>query len=118
MSVSSARSTEGATSFGETLTMQHAFEPLRQSLIGGPPVRGHRVVRFVDDQPVRPAGARAQLANASEQRQEEPRTIVELHAEQVDDGVLVRLVQQLHSIHRPSAHAPGLPSTTADSTLS
>ena len=67
-------------------------------MIGGLPVRGHDVMGLVDDQPVRPAGPGAQVADAREQGHEERGAIAELEAEQVDDRVLAGLGQQLHAL--------------------
>ena len=65
---------------------------------------------FVEHQPVWPAGARAQVAQAWQQAREERRPVGDRQTDQVGDAVFVRLGEQLHELvdaRRPVGRAHG-----------
>src|SRR5262245_28796315 len=62
------------------------------------PLGRQTVVRFVEHDPVRPSRLRAYLGKLRQKLAEKPRSLGRINSQQIDDGILFRLCQQLDGL--------------------
>ena len=80
---------------GRERHQHHLFEIRRVALRAGVPGRRQDVMRFIDDNPMRPARPRAELEQIQQHFLKERRPIVQLQSNDIRHHALLRLFQSM-----------------------